>query len=81
MSNPKKEIKTVKIKEGELANMIDGIVNEAVAVKKKEWLAEQANKGDKTALLETKLNDLEAKFNALNEVIKVTPAKKEEVKK
>lgn len=72
---------TIKIKESELTEMLDKLVNEALVVKKKEWLAEQAAKGDKNALLETKLNALEARFNKLNEVIKITPTKKAEVKK
>lgn len=62
MSNTKK---TVKISENDLVNLIDSIVSEAVQIKKKEWLAEQANKGDKTAILESKLANLEAKINSL----------------
>ena len=41
MSNVKK---TVKINESDLVDLIDNIVNEAVAVKKQEWLNEQAKK-------------------------------------
>ena len=60
--------KTVKIKENELVDLIDNIVNEAVAVKKQEWLNEQAkNKADKTALLESKIAKLEAQFKTLTE--------------
>ena len=67
MSNEKATKKVIKIKESELVPMLDKIVNEAVEVKKKEWLAEQAAKGDKNAILETKLNALEAKLNKLTE--------------
>jgi len=56
--------KTVKIKEAELVDLIDNIVNEAVAEKKKQWLAEQAT-SSKTAVLEGKLAALEAKINKL----------------
>jgi transcription antitermination factor NusG len=64
MSNVKK---TVKISESDLVNLIDNIVSEAVQIKKKEWLAEQAAKGDKNAILESKLAKLEAKINKLTE--------------
>ena len=58
----KKAVKTVKIKENDLVDLIDGIVNEAVAVKKQEWINEQAKKGEeKTAILESRLAALEAK--------------------
>lgn len=57
--------KTVKISESDLVDLIDNIVNEAVAIKKKEWISEQAKKGDKTAILESKVNDLETKINEL----------------
>jgi len=61
MSNVKQTAKkTVKIKENDLVDLIDNIVNEAVAVKKQEWIAEQAKKdSDKSALLETRLANLE----------------------
>lgn len=62
MSNTKK---TVRIKENDLVELIDNIVNEAVEVKKKEWLAEQATKGDKTAILEQKINKLEKQISKL----------------
>jgi uncharacterized protein YejL (UPF0352 family) len=62
MSNEKK---TVKITENDLVNLIDNIVNEAVAIKKKEWLAEQAAKGNKNAIFEQKIAALEAKVNKL----------------
>ena len=64
MSNVKK---TVKISEGDLVNLIDNIVSEAVAIKKKEWLAEQASKGNKSAILEQKIAALEAKVNKLTQ--------------
>lgn len=60
-----KVTKTVKISENDLVNLIDNIVTEAVQIKKKEWLAEQVQKGDKTAILESKLNKLEARLNKL----------------
>lgn len=56
--------KTVKIKENDLVNLIDDLVTEAIGIKKKEWLAEQA-KTDKTALLEQKLEQLEARIGQL----------------
>ncbi len=61
MSNVTKTAKkTVKIKENDLVDLIDNIVNEAVAVKKQEWIAEQAkNNSDKTAILENRLAALE----------------------
>ena len=63
MSNEKK---TVKIKEAELVDLIDNIVNEAVAEKKKQWLAENVKKdSSKTAILESKVAALEAKINKL----------------
>jgi hypothetical protein len=65
MSNVKK---TVKIKENHLVDLIDNIVNEAVAVKKQEWINEQAKKtNNKTAVLEGKIAALEAKFQQLTE--------------
>lgn len=65
MSNLKK---TVKIKESHLVDLIDNIVNEAVAVKKQEWINEQAAKeNNKTELLEGKLAELEAKLNKITE--------------
>jgi hypothetical protein len=60
--------KTVKIKESHLVDLIDDIVNEAVAVKKQEWINEQKTlEANKTALLEGKIQALEAKFNKLTE--------------
>jgi hypothetical protein len=60
--------KTVKIKESHLVDLIDNIVNEAVAVKKQEWISEQATKeSNKTAILEGKIAELEAKFERLTE--------------
>lgn len=56
--------KTVKIKESDLVNLIDNIVTEAISVKKKEWIAEQAKKGDKLTILEQKIEALEAKLTA-----------------
>jgi hypothetical protein len=60
--------KTVKIKESNLVDLIDNIVNEAVALKKQEWINEQASKNDdKTSILESKLAKLEAKIEKLTE--------------
>jgi hypothetical protein len=65
MSNVKK---TVKITENDLVDLIDNIVNEAVAAKKTQWLAEQAKKdANKTELLERKISALESKFKTLLE--------------
>ena len=49
--------KTVKINESALFDLIDNIVNEAVAKKKVEWIAEQEAK--KASLLESKIAKLE----------------------
>lgn len=62
MSN---KIKTVKITENELVDLIDSIVTEAVSVKKKEWLAEQAN--NRGSVLESKIAELEAKIERITE--------------
>ncbi len=62
MSNTKK---TVKIKESHLIDLIDKIVNEAVAVKKQEWISEQSKKGN--SILENKIAKLEAQFKKLTE--------------
>ncbi len=69
MSNVKPVAKkTVKIKESDLVDLIDNIVNEAVAVKKQEWINEQTKKNnEKTAVLENKIAALEAKFQRLTE--------------
>ena len=62
MSNTPK--KTVKISENDLVDLIDNIVNEAVAIKKKEWINEN-KKSDKTSLLENKIAKLEKQFAEL----------------
>ena len=69
MSNEKLATKkTVKIKESELVDLIDKIVNEAVAVKKQEWINEQSKKAsNKTAVLEGKIAKLETQFKSLTE--------------
>ncbi len=56
--------KVVKISESKLVDLIENIVTEAVQLKKKEWIAEQA-KTDKNAILEGKITALEAKLNKL----------------
>ena len=54
MSNTKR---TVKIKEKDLINVIDGIVKEAVELSKEKWLTEHKKAlTDEVALLESKLN-------------------------
>lgn len=66
MSNVAK--KTVRIKESELVDLIDNIVNEAVTVKKQEWISEQAKKQiDKTTVLESKIAKLESAVKSLTE--------------
>ncbi len=55
----KKNQKIVRIPENKLVDLIDNIVTEAVAQKKTEWLAEQANKDSKNALLENRIAKLE----------------------
>lgn len=66
MSNVAK--KTVRIKESELVDLIDNIVNEAVAVKKQEWISEQSKlQSDKTTVLERKIAKLEAAVKTLTE--------------
>jgi hypothetical protein len=62
MSNTKK---TVRITENELVDLIDNIVNEAVGVKKTEWIAEQESKG--ATVLENKIADLEKKVKSITE--------------
>jgi len=57
--------KVVKISENDLVNLIDNIVTEAVEIKKKEWITEQAAKGNKTAIFEQKLAKLEATVKKL----------------
>jgi len=56
----KKEQKIVKIAENKLVDLIDNIVTEAVAQKKTEWIAEQANTDKKNSLLEGRLAKLES---------------------
>jgi len=65
MSNVKK---TVKIKESHLVDLIDNIVNEAVSVKKQEWINEQAKKqSDASKLMEAKIIKLEKAVRRLTE--------------
>lgn len=60
--------KTVKIKENELVDLIDNILNEAVSLKKTEWLNEQAKKeSDDIKILSEKISKLEEKFIQLSE--------------
>jgi hypothetical protein len=57
--------KTVRISENELVDLIENIVNEAVAEKKKQWIAENEDK--KATLLENKVAKLEAVISKLTE--------------
>jgi hypothetical protein len=65
MSKPQPK-KIVRINENALVDLIDNIVTEAVAVKKQEWVNEQA-KNSKTSILESKIAKLEAQFKKLTE--------------
>jgi hypothetical protein len=44
----KSNTKMVKIKENDLVNLIENIVNETVAKRKEKWLSEQESKNNKT---------------------------------
>ena len=57
--------KIVRISENELVNLIENIVNEAVAEKQNQWIAENEEK--KATLLETKVAKLEAVISKLTE--------------
>lgn len=60
--------KTVKIKESHLVDLIDNIVQEAVAVEKKQWLTEQAAKQENvTTIFENRIDALEKKLIKLTE--------------
>lgn len=56
----KKVVKTVKITESKLVDLIDNIVNEAVAQKKTEWIAENASNENANSLLEGRIAKLES---------------------
>lgn len=65
MSNEKK---TVRIKESHLVDLIDNIVNEAVAIKKQEWINEQTKKqSESSKLMEAKIAKLEKAVKRLTE--------------
>ena len=72
MSDVKKIAKRIiKLKENDLVDLIDSIVAEAVAVKKQEWITEQAAvESNKTTMLGSKLAALETKMNTLLEAKK-----------
>jgi hypothetical protein len=58
--------KVVRLSENALVDLIDGILNETIAVKKQEWLNEQKKaETNKTAILEGKVANLEKKLNRL----------------
>ncbi len=52
-------MKTVKIKESDLATLIESVVLETVETHKKEWIAEQEAKNN--ALVEAKVKEIAAK--------------------
>lgn len=60
MSKQKKGTQTVRINESELVKLIEGIVTEAVADKKKEWITEQ--KKQSATILEQKVAALEKRI-------------------
>lgn len=61
-----KQKRIVKINENDLVDLIDNIVNEAVAAKKQEWLIEHTKKeATKTSVLESKIAKLEEQFKAI----------------
>ena len=51
--------KTVKIKEGDLVELIEGVIEKAVESSKKEWLAEQETKANE--ILEAKVREIASK--------------------
>lgn len=55
--------KIVRISENELVDLIENIVNEAVAEKKNQWIAE--SEASKATLLENKVAKLEAVIGKL----------------
>lgn len=57
--------KIVKMNESELVNLIDGIVEEAVAERKKEWIAEHEAKS--ATVIEERIKSLEDKITSLTE--------------
>jgi hypothetical protein len=61
-----KKIKKVLVKESELIDLLDVIVQEAVKDEKKNWLAEQAEANkEKDALIESRITELEEKISNL----------------
>jgi len=60
--------KTVKIKEGNLVNLIDKMVNEVIVAEKIQWVNENTKKqAQSNAILENKIKALERKLNLLTE--------------
>jgi hypothetical protein len=60
MSDKANKIKTVKVKESDLVNLMDNIVKEAVQAEKKKIVAEQAAKAKKSNdILESRIAKLE----------------------
>lgn len=61
-----KKVKKVQVKESDLVNLMDKIVNEAVKAEKTKWLNEQKKAhAKKDALVESKLNQLNARLAKL----------------
>ena len=58
----KSEPKVIKIKENDLVNLIENLVEEAVSVKKKDWIAENTKK-EKETLEETIAKIVDSKLN------------------
>ena len=56
--------KTVKLSESNLVDLIDNILNEAVEVKKQEWVNEQA---DNRKLMESKISKLDKALQRITE--------------
>jgi DNA repair exonuclease SbcCD ATPase subunit len=67
MSKTKKKVKKVELTETQLVDLIDNIVTEAVAEKKKQWISEQKQKNKSTSVLEERIQKLESKLTKLTE--------------
>ena len=61
-----RKVKKVQVKESDLVNLMDKIVNEAVKVEKTKWLNEQKEaENKKNSLLESKLDALTQRLEKL----------------
>lgn len=64
----KKSKKIVRVPEGELVTLMEGIIQEAVDKEKKKWIAEQAEKeNSKIAMLEAQIKELKQDISILIE--------------